>query len=539
MGKINYQQLSVLVADDFSSFRNTVNGMLRNLGVNDVHLASNGEEVIDRCELKSFDVILCDYDLGAGRNGQHVLEELRYRRSITRRNVFLMVSAEASRNIVMSAYDCEPDDYLMKPITGKMLQQRMTRLLLHRDVLSPVYGLLDRGDLEQAMDILVDLALADDRYSSSAQKMLGELYIKNSELNKAEKLYTRSLETRQLDWARLGLAKVKQLKGELDTAGTWLNKIVEDNPLFLPAYDVLADNWVRKGSSEEAQHTIESAVEVSPMSILRQKRLSEVAQENGDTSTAIEALGRTVKLGRLSCYGGPEDVFNFAKVVSSAVEKNQEVPANAVDDALKALQSAADQYDLTEEEIAQCQLLEGKVLYHGGNREEALRLIESADSVLHDQGSDIDSDVERVSLLFSLEKTAEAEVLLQELQEKYATDQDALVKLDQFLNEPVSDTNRELVATVNREGIDLYSDAKFDEALECFEKARKLFPNHIGIQLNIVQSYIGKLKIDPSDEWVANECHASLELVASLINDTHPQHDRFLRLKKKAVSVTR
>ena len=89
---------------------------------------------------------------------------------------------------------------------------------------------------------------------------------------------------------------------------------------------------------------------------------------------------------------------------------DQEVPPNAVDDALMALQSASEQYDLTEEEIAQCQLLEGKVLYHGGNKEEALRLIENADSVLLEQGSDIDSDVERVSLLFSLEKKVRSKV---------------------------------------------------------------------------------------------------------------------------------
>ncbi|MFT5083881.1 MAG: CheY-like chemotaxis protein, partial [Lentisphaeria bacterium] len=202
VSQINYQGISVLIADDFSSFRNTVNGMLLNLGVSDIDSASNGEEVIDRCDRKSFDVILCDYDLGPGRSGQHVLEELRFRKSITRRNIFIMVSAEASRNIVMSAYDCEPDDYLMKPITGLMLQQRMARLLVQREVLKASYNALDAGDVGKAMDLLIDLSIAENRYSTTAQKILGELFIKQNELQKAEKLYTRALEVRPLDWAR-------------------------------------------------------------------------------------------------------------------------------------------------------------------------------------------------------------------------------------------------------------------------------------------------------------------------------------------------
>jgi len=45
---------------------------------------------------------------------------------------------------------------------------------------------------------------------------------------------------------------------------------------------------------------------------------------------------------------------------------------------------------------------------------------------------------------------------LQWLQEKNASDQEALQKLDKFLNEPVSDSNRELAAKFKREGIGLY-----------------------------------------------------------------------------------
>ncbi len=524
----------MLVADDFSSFRSTVNTMLMNLGVLDVEMASNGEEVIEKCGLKSYDVILCDYDLGPGRNGQHVLEELRFGKMMAPTSVFIMVSAEASRNIVMSAYDCEPDDYLMKPITGMMLEQRVHRLLTQKDVLRPVFSAFKKGDIQAATDMLIDLSIAEDRHSVAAQKLLGELFIKTGELQKAEKLYTRALEVRQVDWARLGLAHVKQLKGELQTAGEYLEKIVEESPLYLPAYDVLADNWDKQGDKKSVQNTIARAIEVSPMSILRQKRLAKVANENEDAVSAVEALRKAIKLGKLSCHGSPQDSFDLARTVSNAMEKDLNLPAGAISEAVEALDSVKEEFALSDEEQSQISLLQGRVLANEGKTGAAQEKLRHA---LHDMYSDeldIDMDVDRVTLLLSLGENDQAEQLLEFLQEKYKDDEPSLEKLDKFLSEPASESNRELVAQVNREGIDLYSVGDFDRALEYFERARKLFPKHVGIQLNIVQSLIGKMKADPENDQLQEECHATLILVESLVDKHHPQFGRFSRLRRRS-----
>lgn len=534
MSKIRYQNLSILVADDFSSFRSTVNTMLLNLGVLDIEMVANGEEVISKCELKNYDVILCDYDLGPGRNGQHVLEELRHHQTLSPDSIFIIVSAEASRNIVMSAYDCEPDDYLMKPITGLMLEQRMHRLLTQKEVLRPVYSAFKKGDLQAATDILIDLSIAEDRHSTAAQKLLGKLFIRQGELQKAEKLYTHALEIRQVDWARLGLANVKQLKGDLITAGDWLDKIVDENPLYLPAYDVLANNWHKKGENKEVQNTIERAVDVSPMSILRQKRLAKVANENEDAMTAVEALRKTIKLGKLSCYGSVDDSFEFARTVSNAMEKNLDLPPGAVLEAMETLELVKQQFSLSDEELAQINLLHGRVVANQGQHSLARDRLNEAMDEMHSAELNIDLDVDRVSLLLSLGENDSAEELLVFLQEKYAEDQSALEKLDKFLSEPASDSNRALVAEVNRKGIELYSVGDFDKALECFDKARKLFPKHVGIQLNIVQSLIGKMKEDPDSDHLRDECRASLAFVDDTIDKEHPQHSRYARLKRRA-----
>ena len=533
MAELNYAKLRILVADDFSSFRNTVNSMLSGLGVANVVMAANAEEMLGQCERARFDIILSDYNLGAGRTGQNVLEELRFRKLIDQTTLFILVSAESSRNIVMSAYDCAPDDYLMKPLTTKMLQQRMNRLLVQRSVMAPVYQALQRNDLTAASELLIDLSLAENRHSTSAQKMLGGIFVSMGEWDKAERLYTRALEVRPLEWARLGLAKVRQVRGELEQAGSWLEKIVDENPLYLPAYDVLADNWGMRGDSHNVQFTVQRAVDVSPMSILRQKQLATVAQQNSDLSTATEALRKTVKLGQMSCHGTVNDHLSFARVSALGVERELNLGPNIHSEALAVLKQAEDRYELTDVEQAQVHLLAGRI--HALNNQPELAIKAMADAErLQPAAEDIDVALEGVSLMLALKQVDKADERLEELAKIFADDQAALEKLDQFLNEPASESNRAVVAEINREGIELYNRSQFDAALDCFESARKLFPKHVGIQLNIVQALVGKLKIDETDELALHEYRAAVELVASLIDSSHPQFDRYNRLKNRA-----
>lgn len=53
----------------------------------------------------------------------------------------------------------------------------------------------------------------------------------------------------------------------------------------------------------------------------------------------------------------------------------------------------------------------------------------------------------------------------------------------------------------------------------------------MGIQLNIVQSLIGKMKLETANQDERDQCLASLTLVDSLIDEQHPQFDRYSRLK--------
>ena len=90
----DYSDKRFLVVDDFNDFLSSVKAMLREMGARDVDTANRGEEAIAMCRQKRYDIILHDYNLGAGKNGQQVLEELLAARLISHQCIFVMVTAE-------------------------------------------------------------------------------------------------------------------------------------------------------------------------------------------------------------------------------------------------------------------------------------------------------------------------------------------------------------------------------------------------------------------------------------------------------------
>lgn len=530
MSGFSQTNLRFLVVDDFSSFRSTVNSMLNSLGVTQVSMAADGAEALDICSHKQFDVILCDYDLGTGKNGQRVLEAMRHHKYIDRESLFVLISADVSKQAVMAAYDCTPDDYLAKPINALMLEKRIGRLLVQREAMRPAFKALDQEDPERAMAILTRIAVSNSKAALPAQKFLGELFIEYDELNKAERLYQKVLASKPLDWAKLGLAYVQQARGELKEAGNTFCALTEQNPLFLPAYDGMASNWYLRNDTVKLQDAIEQSVEVSPMSILRQKNLANVAERNGDIPTALKALRECVRLGKDSCHGTWDDAYQLGMTTAAAPENVLAAEHQLPQEALRLLTEATAFFDVDPDQMLRMQFLEGRLQFLSKHGAEAVKAVEKAESLYAHQQQDIDTDIARVKALQTIGEAERAEELIHTLIQHYSYDQEALERLDELLSEPVSEANRALVAQINREGIDLYNRSLFDEAIQCFERAKVLFPKHVGIQLNIVQALVGKITGGDTDARLQIAVEEGLAAIGAMVDEKHSQYPRYKKL---------
>ncbi|CAN0605276.1 unnamed protein product, partial [Ectocarpus sp. 12 AP-2014] len=173
-----------------------------------IELVSHAAPAIQYCAYNHVDVVLCDYNLGEGKNGQHILEELRHKKLLKRSSLFLMVTAETSREMVMGAREYQPDAYLTKPINRAMLEKRLAGLISQRSALLPINREIDRENYPQAIALCLEALPRQPRYRTWLMKTLADLYYQVGDFSHALKIYDEVMGQRDLSWARLGRGKI-------------------------------------------------------------------------------------------------------------------------------------------------------------------------------------------------------------------------------------------------------------------------------------------------------------------------------------------
>jgi len=533
MAYVGYSKVQALVVDDFDSFRMTVTKMLQELGIQSIDTAVNGAEALRQCRQKHYDLVLCDHNLGRGKTGQQVLEELRYYKILKPSAVFILISAESSRSIVMAAYDYEPDDYLTKPITSRSLQRRLERLMMRSARLAPIHEAMEQGHNEEAIALCRKEIKSGGRYAAQCQKLLAELYLNTGELEASEALYRHVLEQGPLDWAMLGMAKVKYAQKDTLSAQQWLEDTLQEHPLCMAAHDLKAKICRDQGAQDRLQGVLQDAVEVSPLAIQRQQDLADAALANNDLITAAQAYRKAVRLGENSVHDRAEAHMNLARATASLFQEDRQLAKNLARDALKALNEYGHRFKTTPESKTESLLIESQITAGQGDKRSAEKMLQEAQDLLAEEAVvlGLDASLELAKTFRALGKADAARQLLDDLVDQYGANQAQLEKIDRWLESPASQKNRKLVAEINKKGIGHYEQKQYQEAVDCFEQALRKFPRHIGVRLNLAQALLDQMSEDGPDEARLAEVSNSLAFVAEAITPSHEQFRRFRQLQ--------
>lgn len=527
----SYAKMQALVVDDFENFRITLSKMLQEIGLGSVDSAATGNEALRFCNSKVYDIILCDHNLGKGKSGQQVLEVLRDDSSLNSDSLFVLVSAESNKSIIMAAYDYEPDAYLTKPITGQALGQRLERLFKQRIALAPIY----KAQKEKQFATVIELCEAElsstARYPSTCQKILGRALLETGDYQKAETVYRSILDNRQLDWAMIGMAQAKQLQGDSLSAQQWLEEVIQFNPMCLKAYDLLSAILAERSDYHGQQKVVQQAVDISPLSILRQQALGEIGFKNNDLLSAANAFRKAIKLGENSFHDDIKFHEKFAHTGIQLAKMDKNLASPFLKDAMKVVAEMPQRFGKKGSTKISATLLESQLSSALGEEKRANDCLINAKKLME---AEITVEVElRIELVRALREngnTEESEKVIAELLKEYANDEDQLQKIDCLLDEPCSAKNRAVVAQINKDGIAFYNAADFSRAADCFASALQDFPQHIGLRLNLVQALMGQLKENPDDEQVLQTIQQTMGYIRKIIPDRHAQYRRFKQM---------
>ena len=486
----DYSKKRFLIVDELDSFRFSTKKTLMELGLKLIDSASSAQKVITGFENINYDIVLCNYELGKGKNGQELLEELRHRKLLKFTGLFFIISAEVEKGKVMGTIENEPDGYLVKPVTPKNLKVRLLKSLQMKDAMRDIDTAIDNEDYESAITFCDRKITDKDRYLVRALKTKAWLLTKIKEYDRAIEVYESILKANDFTWAEYGLAKIAVKQKEFKRATDLLKKIIAKDPHQLDAMDLLAEIYKKQDNIPEAQALVQQAISFSPNALLRQKELADLCIQSNQEEEAINAFRKMVKLSDQSVFAKPQQFFDFANFLAFTSKDDETPETNSlVKEAFDLIQKGTKRFASKSHIDDQSKLVSANIHATIGNTEEAQSIF---DSVMTNKSvQEIPLDAESIQIaattLASLGKGNDAEILLEQAADLAEGNDELVASIYDQLNTDISDKKRKQAATINKQGIKLYSDGMVEQSAENLRKAVPLTPRHISLNLNLAQ----------------------------------------------------
>ncbi len=535
----DYLKKTALIIEDFAEFARSLKAMLNEIGIVQVDLVNSGESAIRACDEKLYDIILSDYNLGHGKNGMQVLEELHFNKRVRSDAVFIMTTAENTTAMVMGALENQPDSYLTKPFNSASLRSRLSKLIQKKEALSKLYQLIDKGQLNKALELTEQLKESYPKYKMTILKLESDCLVRKNKFSEAANLFQSVIDDRPIPWAMIGLAKCCLAKREYDQAETVLKDTIQNFPMILEADDLFAQCQLKLGQKQEAQDTLESAVAKSPNVIKRQTQLGEIASENEQFDRALKAFKQTIRLGNNSVFKSPDSYLNYSNTVSKKVTQSDESTNKTV--IFEAEEFLKDFYKEYKDDRV-CKLrgtvAEGNLLRVQGRQEEAQLCMKSAQK----QYQNIDtmlsskSGFELAIGMKNLGDEETAEAILKDTVEHNFEDSEFLEKALPFLKDHSVLEQGKKAHKLNSQGIRFFEQKEFSKAIECFYAAIDTAPKNVSIILNTVQVLLKMHQSGQADDSIVDKCLSFLTRINNMSHEDHRYH-RFQELFRLARSL--
>ncbi len=118
--------MKILIVDDFSTMRRIVRNLLKQLSFNNFDESEDGDVAVDKLKSGSYHFVITDWNM-PNMTGLELLKAIRSDDALKDLPV-LLITAEAEKENVVLAAQAGVNDYIVKPFTGDLLQQKINRI---------------------------------------------------------------------------------------------------------------------------------------------------------------------------------------------------------------------------------------------------------------------------------------------------------------------------------------------------------------------------------------------------------------------------
>ena len=294
----NLQDAKALVIDGNPQSRSIIVGQLRDAGVGTIVQCPRVADARVKLEVGTFDVVVSEqYFEREDMTGQELLDDLRRNQLLPFYTVFVMVTSESSYSKVAEAAESALDAYLLKPHTAAGLVERIVQARERKAALKHIFVAIDEEKFDDAAQMCKRHFEARQPYYLYAARIGAELMLRGGHLHEAEKLYEAVVEAKTLPWAKLGVARAQIEGGFPQRAVTTLESLIETEPGYTDAYDIMGRAQFELGNFQAALATFKRSTLLTPSSVNRLLKHGMMAWYAGERDEGVELLDRATRIG--------------------------------------------------------------------------------------------------------------------------------------------------------------------------------------------------------------------------------------------------
>ncbi|UTH75879.1 tetratricopeptide repeat-containing response regulator [Chromobacterium sp. IIBBL 290-4] len=522
-----YAKRLFLIIDSLPQMQRALSMTLSSFGANMVEFAGKPSDALAKMAKYDFDVVLCDYDLGNGYDGLYLFEEVRERNLLKQSCVFMIVTGERRAQRVISAAELAPDDYLLKPFTGEVLRERLERAMRKREAFRLVDESVLHHEYLSAIEACNGKIEENSEFSLDFIRLKGSLALKIEDYDTARDAYMQVLRLKPATWAKMGLAKALVGLRSFDEAKLLFESVLADNNQVMEAYDWLARLYRGSHDLNRAQHTLQTAAEMSPVVFRRQQQLAEVAMLNHDLATAEAACQQTLDIAKYTWHRSPIHYAALARIQLARGDTNN---------VSRTLASLRHDYRYNDEAEWLANVMDSQLQAKSGNSDKARELLETACARFKQLAAKLDNDaqLEFARACYQQGRDGQADTVMQYLVRNNHDDESLLAHFGDMYEElGMAAVGRQLIAQNVQSVLELNNQAvreaqagQFESAIDRFGKALEEMPQNIQIMLNTVNAVLAFVS---HHGWHESHMRRAYELMGK-VRDVAPANNKFQKI---------
>lgn len=483
----------ILIVDDQRPFQLMLKGILHSLGYRNIDFAHHGELALQRCQQQRYQLIFIDYNLGTGKNGRQLLDDLRQFNLLEPDSICMLVTGENTVPMVISAVELEPDDYLMKPFSQSVLRMRLIRLQQKKQQLLPVYQAMSMKDWPTVVIQSRFLLTQTSKYAPHLRRILVQALLHTKQIAAARQELSPLLAERRPPWALLQQARIEMESGQPQQCQALCEEVLAVNKFLVEAYDLQSENLARQGEMESARQMLKRALEISPFQLQRLEQFFQLSINNGQQDDWLSAARQMYELTRRAGCNDPRQLLNYVRcLLNAACTVTEPGQKNRLQQESLLVMHRAKRdehllrkidYELFEKVcLARLDAADGRQLQA---RRSCFDLMQKS----------VDGGPFVADLATLCEQVCEFEFSAQ-LQQHLLFGTDTIAELLWQHQQQQLSPQRQAFSQFSRQGQSSYQHGDYATAIQNYEQALQIAPLNSSTQLNLLQSLLQYLSIE-------------------------------------------